>query len=391
MISLIDRTFLLRHFPDTILETLPTDIPLKGLGATSLDQSCTILITIRSTEGTPYTFLVQCGIVDKLSCGLLVGIPFLRPYRLHIEWGQDDEPDYLRLDDGTRFKVSTRPHPSHAHLPQSMPVYARSAYTIPPGQGLHVPVRPLPYDDATELQLDCSPVAGYYCDSYCSAPNALVIGALISLPMANFGLFPVKISKGQPLGRVSPVTMTTNPAVFAAARADELHCAIQLGDLLGPDGPAETPEDPKRPDGYPFHIYSEEDPIDLSQADISDAWGPDISQSILRVVYKYGQLFNPKIGRFNDGVTIPILFKSDADISDLAQRPYNLLRRDKKAMDSVLNPLKEAGIVEDVLLGEGSPVSSPSFVVWRADKPRVVMDLRRVNSKLVGNTYPLPR
>ena len=54
----------------------------------------------------------------------------------------------------------------------------------------------------------------------------LVIGALISLPIANFGLFPVKISKGQPLGYISSIIITTNLAIFIATRADKLYYTI---------------------------------------------------------------------------------------------------------------------------------------------------------------------
>jgi hypothetical protein len=60
-------------------------------------------------------------------------------------------------------------------------------------------------------------------------------------------------------------------------------------------------------------------------------------------------------------------------------------------MDDILDPLKKIGVVEDVPLGKPSPVSSPAFVVWRDGKARVVVDLRRVNTKLQLDAYPLPR
>lgn len=79
---------------------------------------------------------------------------------------------------------------------------------------------------------------------------------------------------------------------------------------------------------------------------------------------------------------MPIPFKEGVEIKDLKQAPYNLSRRDQQAMDDILDPLKEAGVVEDVPLGKPSLVSSPAFVVWHNDKARVVVDLRRVNTKL---------
>jgi hypothetical protein len=42
-------------------------------------------------------------------------------------------------------------------------------------------------------------------------------------------------------------------------------------------------------------------------------------------------------------------------------------------------------------LGNPSPAASPAFVVWRNGKPRVVVDLRRFNTKLRLDAYPLPK
>jgi hypothetical protein len=60
-------------------------------------------------------------------------------------------------------------------------------------------------------------------------------------------------------------------------------------------------------------------------------------------------------------------------------------------MDAILDPMREEGALEDVPLGNPSPAASPAFVVWRNGKPRVVVDLRRVNTKLRLDAYPLPK
>ena len=49
-------------------------------------------------------------------------------------------------------------------------------------------------------------------------------------------------------------------------------------------------------------------------------------------------------------------------------------------MDSILDPLVDQGRIEKVPLGTPSPASSSAFVVWKAGKPRVVVDLRKVNT-----------
>ncbi|TQW04488.1 retrotransposable element [Cordyceps javanica] len=198
---------------------------------------------------------------------------------------------------------------------------------------------------------------------------------------------PVRVFRGQKLGTLSPITVTDKAHVFRTTAT----AAIGLGDLMGPDCPEDTPEDPRRPDGYPFHIQPPDDTFELSTADIATCWGEEYTQKLRELVSRHRELFRPGIGRFNDGIKMPITFREDADISDLSQRPYAISRRDRIAMDNILDPLRAAGVVEDVPLGEPCPVASPAFVVWRDDKPRVVVDLRRVNTKLRKDAYPLPR
>lgn len=60
-------------------------------------------------------------------------------------------------------------------------------------------------------------------------------------------------------------------------------------------------------------------------------------------------------------------------------------------MDSILDPLIKAGRIEKVPLGDSSAAASPAFMVWNKGKPRVVVDLHRVNLKLFLDAYPLPR
>lgn len=47
--------------------------------------------------------------------------------------------------------------------------------------------------------------------------------------------------------------------------------------------------------------------------------------------------------------------------------------------------------IEKVPLTAAAPFASPAFVVWKGTKPRVVVDMRRLNTKVIPNAYPLPR
>jgi hypothetical protein len=102
-------------------------------------------------------------------------------------------------------------------------------------------------------------------------------------------------------------------------------------------------------------------------------------------------MFCPELGRFNDDIKMPIPFNDNADLKDLLQRPYNMSTRDKRAMNNILQSLTEIGAIEPVPLDEICAVASSAFVMWRNDKPRMVVDLGRVNAKLVIDGYPLSK
>ena len=146
------------------------------------------------------------------------------------------------------------------------------------------------------------------------------------------------------------------------------------------------------PAGMPFMVQPPEDPhIDIKDANISDAWGSDYQTMVREVLEKHTPLFRPELGMFNDGIEMPIPFKQDADLSKLKQAPYNLSFKDQSAIDAYFDPLAKQGKVKRVPLGQPSAAASPAFVIWKNNKPRVVVDLRRVNSAVYPDAYPLPK
>jgi hypothetical protein len=154
----------------------------------------------------------------------------------------------------------------------------------------------------------------------------------------------------------------------------------------------EEEEEGKIPDGTPFLVAPPEEPdIPLEEAKISDHWGNDYKKRIHSIIHKHRRLFKPKLGMFNDDVRMPIPFRKDADISKLKQAPLVLLHRDKVEMDRILDPLAKEERVIKVPINKPSAASSPAFVIWKRGKPRVVVDLRRVNTCLFPDVYPLPR
>lgn len=97
--------------------------------------------------------------------------------------------------------------------------------------------------------------------------------------------------------------------------------------------------------------------IDISQADISAEWSDDPTQRIVAILQENASLFRKELGKFNDGILMPIPFKERVDMKDLRQTPYSMSPKDRVAMDKILDPLKAIGVVEDVPLGKPSPAA----------------------------------
>jgi hypothetical protein len=94
---------------------------------------------------------------------------------------------------------------------------------------------------------------------------------------------------------------------------------------------------------------------------------------------------------FNNGIDIPIPFYKDTNISDLKQIPYGFSKYNRDTIDAILNPLQKTGIIKPVLLEQPLPYILPGFIIYRDRKPRFIVDLYRVNTKLYQDTYPLPK
>jgi hypothetical protein len=158
---------------------------------------------------------------------------------------------------------------------------------------------------------------------------------------------------------------------------------------VGHPPPSPWPKRVQDDPDLPFVLPDLYDPV-LSP-DISTNWGNAYAARIQKLVLTHAELFRPGLGMFKDDIRMPIPFRNEADIANLKQSPFNLSPRDQKAMNEILDPLVKEGRVQQVPLGKPLPAASPAFVVWKEGKPRVVVDLRRINAKLVPDAYPLPK
>jgi hypothetical protein len=194
--------------------------------------------------------------------------------------------------------------------------------------------------------------------------NGIVSGTSEPIPFSNFGL-DMHIPVGTCLGHLKE-------ALTISKRQHEgCEVFLNLAEVFEGMSDAEINEpEGVHPAGYLYLVVpppSEDIPTTtdnrINSANISNAWGLGIRQQVQDILCKYENLFRDGLGCFNDNVVMRILFKEDADLSSLRQAPYNQSKRDKDAMDLILDPLQKEGALEAVPLSQPLPISSPAFVV----------------------------
>lgn len=333
--SLISRSFLQRHWPSAVERQAKHPFPVGSVGTGGLlvTTFATVMVTCRTTKDNAVSFPVEFCVVDELSCKALIGVSVLRKNRLHIQWGRENENDHLVTDKGERIPATClngrRPGKD---IRRVFAVRAAEDYYISPNSGFNmkvragnkrktVPVRADGYHLAAKPSTDQTGLA------YTSLMNSIVTGQEARLPLVNLGDAPLFVRKGTLLGHLHPVRITEDPKVFCTnatvkstngnSAGTHRNSAILLADLLGDTPVVQEPEDLKIPDGYPYHLPNMEPPPQVRQADISDHWGKSAKEDIVNVITKHIGLFREGIGRFNDGVEMPIDFHKDANISDL--------------------------------------------------------------------------
>ncbi|OJD15535.1 hypothetical protein ACJ73_08973 [Blastomyces percursus] len=344
---------------------LPPDVTLRigGVGGRthSNRQFALIKVPMRSRQGHPVSISGQFHIIPDLPCPMLIANDILSRYNVGLFPGEEIAtfgPHHVHAS--TRNNRPTRKPPSSRVLQpaqdraKKIAVRSSESRVVEPSCGVLLAIQHRQFSN--DLYFQPHMIHDRLSHAFTSAPHCLVSPQTAALPVSNFGDTPIRIPKGRILGYASPLP---DNAPY------DLHTTILLAQPVESDstlvlhsasrGDETAPRADEAEIGNPFELPDQDRTSSVAQADISLDWGPE--------------------------VCMPIPFKDEKDFSGLKQNPYRMSAQDKQAMDGILDPLKDSGRIEDVPLNRPSPVASPAFVVWRNGKPRVVIDLRRVNSK----------
>ena len=382
-VSLIKRKYL-EHYRRVNIIQLDQDQHMKidGVGSAAIFAEQAIdnfPLTLQAVDGEKIRLYGLVYVVDKLPVPCIIGNNILRPNGVNIMY--DDVPgNYAALRiRGHYVRLHCTPEPKRKRVL----IKAATNVIVPAGTGAHVAIQKtnLPRT-AFGYLLTPSPVCESSNDTLASTGNQFLNGDETHITVANLGKTSVKIYPGQQLGYLEMAD--------APNRSADIYLSLDyLFEGLPPTREENEPDDP--PAGTPFTVTPLDDDIQVGKADVSSEWGPDYEKCVRHVIQKHANLFRKELGRFNDDIKMPIPFYDGYDLSKLKQAPYSQSLRDERAIDEVLNPLRDQGRIVPVPLGKPSPVAAPAFVVWKNKKPRVVVDMRKVNKALIPDAYPLPK
>ncbi len=98
------------------------------------------------------------------------------------------------------------------------------------------------------------------------------------------------------------------------------------------------------------------------------------------IINCYHNFFRTKLSKFNDDVEMLILFVNENNVIDLKQTLYFLIVRDRKTIDNILDLLMRQDRLQKISLKIISLITLLTFVVWKNNKLRVMIDFRKINT-----------
>lgn len=155
---------------------------------------------------------------------------------------------------------------------------------------------------------------------------------------------------------------------------------------------ATEPDDPASGEPIEGGPKTSETPADsiptsrlLEEVNISKDLTSDQRERLAQVIVKNAKAFglDGRLGNYHERIEIPM--KPGAIPISLPPFPVSPAKREviDKQMDSWI----KLGVIEP----SKSPWAAPIFIVYRNKKPRMVIDLRRLNDQVIPDEFPIPK
>lgn len=123
----------------------------------------------------------------------------------------------------------------------------------------------------------------------------------------------------------------------------------------------------------------------VGKIDISKELSTEQEERIRKVILRNAASFalDGQLGQYPEEVDIPLL----PGTKPISIPPYQASPASKEVIDKQMDTWLKLEVIEP----SRSPWAAPVFIVYRNHKPRMVIDLRRLNDRVVADEFPLPR
>jgi hypothetical protein len=139
---------------------------------------------------------------------------------------------------------------------------------------------------------------------------------------------------------------------------------------------------------FAFESSENEENLNL---DISDHWESKYKKKIRSILMNHKSLFKSDLDQFNDEILMLVSFRDEKNIEKLKQFSYFMSIKNKRAMNEIMNSFVADEQIQKVSFETISLATSSTFVVWRKEKSRVVINLRKINIKFYSDAYSLSK
>ncbi|QRV87090.1 Retrovirus-related Pol polyprotein from transposon [Ceratobasidium sp. AG-Ba] len=214
------------------------------------------------------------------------------------------------------------------------------------------------------------------------------------LQIANFGDKPIKLHSGQIIGYMFPVNTLVKDGELSVQQKKECEATAQFIQSL------EKLEQPPKEDldmNYavpaeggpkiwdnpgPDHVKKEQL---LQEVNFGPTLTPEQKSALEKVILKHFDAFGLD-GRLGEH-PVPVAIRlKDEDAPPISIPPYSL---SPAKTEAVVKQVKEWYCL-GVIAPTKSPWAFPLIVVYRSNKPRVCVDYRKINERIIVPQYPLP-
>ena len=403
-------------------------IALVEVTGTSTITGYVSLPIFLDTENGPVEIKVEAYVVKDMISPFILGNDFADQYSISII--RKDDSTYLELgNSGRRIQVENSIGPSLVNKEghcfsvaceegpvtmrirsqrrakreryknrkalQDQAVRAESSVVIPPESSLKVPVQVSSFSDLDAVYVEKTLYTHRNMEDFYGCADSIISKQKPFLHVSNFSKFPVCIHQGQALGIAhNPKNWLDHnpksekdPCVAHAKLIQTLAKTMPKAKMSGDPNPlnsevveggpktAETPEEPTSSNDI-FQVLN-----------LSPDLTPDQREKIKKIVLKNITAFSVD-GRLGHYDQTMVEFPMKPDATPVSLPPFGASSPEKRR---VIDEQMDAWLKLEVIEPSVSPWGAPAFIVYRQNKPRMVIDYRKLNELIIPDEFPLPR